>query len=956
MKASHYIPELKKAISGEVLTDENSLGMYATDASVYQIFPKVIVVPKNEADIVSVHKIAFKYKISILPRGAGTSLAGQTVGESIVIDFNKYMNKIIDLDVEKKSVKVEPGIIHAELNSYLKKYKLLYGPDPATTSRANMGGVVANNSSGSRSIVFGKAIDHIIDMRVILDDGEILEFKDIHKDQIKKKISLNTREGEIYKELNDIIEEDIDLIIDKFPKVSRRVSGYSLDEFVDKKEWNLGQLICGSEGTLATILDMTLSLVDLPVKRGMLIVHYYDRIEAISEVKNILPFGPSAIELLDDNLINIALENPSTKETATFIEGKPGAILLVEFFGSGIEEIEGKCKKIREYFDTENLSYAYPYYPEGEIYNNIWEIRKKGLGLLLSMRTQEKPIAFIEDACIPVESLASYIQEIENFCRERHVKIIIYAHASVGVLHVRPILNLRLEQDIRKFEEISNFTLSLVIKYKGSFSGEHGDGIVRSFGIPKFFGDKIYEDFKRIKKVFDPYDLMNPGKIIESPPITSHLRYGTDYKDQKIESIYHYRKELSFESLIHMCNGVGLCQRQNGGVMCPSYKASLDEKDSTRGRANALRLTLSNQLNGGDFTHDELMQVLDLCVSCKSCKTECPSNVDIAKLKSEVTQMKYDKKGYGLREAFIIFSDDFSKLFSGFLSHFINPVIKTKLFRYSLQFFAKIDARRTLDTYASKSLDKWFNRHFEASATGKEVVLFADTYISYHQVEIGRAIISLLDKMNFKVILVNTGGSKRPLISNGFLKKAKGKGEKIAKQLMPYLDKKTPIIVCEPSAYSALVEDHPDLMEDEGSAKKMQEGIISLERFFAEFISENNKEGNFVSKEKHHLIHAHCHQKAMEGTKYLQDIFENVDGTYDILEAGCCGMAGAFGFEKEHYDFSKKIFDGDLGYLLKSYPNGHLVLATGFSCRHQIDELSSNPVKHWVEVLDYIKQ
>jgi FAD/FMN-containing dehydrogenase/Fe-S oxidoreductase len=945
--------DLKERISGEVYFDPNTLGMYATDASVYQIFPKAVVVPKDEEDVKVVHELARAHRLSILPRGAGTSLAGQTVGESIVIDFSKYMNGILEFEPDEKWIRVQPGLIHSELNDFLKSYGLLYAPDPATSNRANIGGIVANNSSGSRSIVFGKAIDHLLEVKMLSASGELLTFKELNSQQIREKIRQNDFEGHIYQSLDEIISEDAELIEQSFPKVMRRVSGYNLDELLDRESWNLSKLICGSEGTLGSILELKLKLVDLPKFRGLSPVHYHDRLEAIAQVKNLLPFGPSAVELLDEHVIRTAMNNPSTREIAYFIEEDPGAILIVEFFGDSKEEVENKYLKLKAYLDSEDLSYHAPFYEEGSTYQHIWEVRKKGLGLLLSRRTDDKPVTVIEDACVPVEALASYVKDIVAICEELDVEVILYAHASVGVLHIRPIMDMRKEADIEKFRKLSKFSLEKVRLYKGSFSGEHGDGISRSYGIPIFFGEKIYSDFKKIKEVFDPEYRMNPGKIVEAYPMDSNLRYGPTYRDLGLSTVYHYRKELSFASLVHMCNGVGVCQRVSGGVMCPSYKASLDEKDSTRGRANALRLTMSGQLNGGDMAHRELLEVLDLCVSCKSCKTECPSNVDMAKLKSEVLQWHYDKKGIGLRGWFIIWSDRFAQWFSGPLSAVVNGVTKSKVFRYALQFVAKIDARRKLDKYGRISLKKWHRKHFRATATGERVLLFADTYINYHQVEIGQAIVSLLDKMNYRVDLIDTGGSKRPLISNGFLKKAKKKGEKIARLLERELDKSTPIIVCEPSAYSALVEDIPDLIDELDLGDKMKEHVISLEHFVADFVDKMEGTKVFQSTERQHVIHGHCHQKAMEGTVYLERIFEATEGSYEVLDVGCCGMAGAFGFEKEHYDFSKKIFDGDLGKKLERFSDDQLILASGFSCRHQIDDLSGKEVKHWIEVLDY---
>jgi len=943
---------LKENIKGDVYSDELSLGLYSTDASIYKIKPKLVVVPRDEQDVLTTIKTAFEHKISLLPRGAGTSLAGQTVGESIVMDFSKYMNKIIEFNEKEKWIKVQPGLVHSKLNAYLKPFGLLYAPDEATINRANIGGVVANNSSGSRSLVFGKAIDHILEVKIALASGKVITLGETTKEIAKSKAQQIDEEGKIYKTLVDIIEEDEQEILDRYPKVMRRVTGYSLDEFVDDKPWNMAKLISGSEGTLATILELKLNLIDLPKKRSITVVHFKDRLEAISTVETILTHKPSAIELLDDNVINIALTNPSTKPISNFIQGRPGALLIVEFFGEKDKELRQKHDKLTEHLKEINRGYAYPFYTmEDPVFNNVWEVRKQGLGLLLSVKTDEKAIPFIEDLCIPIPHLPEYVNQILNFCNNLDTKVILYAHASVGVLHIRPVLNLKLEEDIKKMKSISEFALDRVIKYKGSWSGEHGDGISRSFGIPKFYGDKIYNDFKKIKTAFDPEGLMNPGKIVNPFPMDENLRYGADYEEINIDTIYHYRKEEGFNTLINMCNGVGVCHRVSGGVMCPTYKATLDEKNSTRGRANALRLTISGELGEGDLTNNELWEALDLCVSCKSCKTECPSNVDVAKLKSEILQKHYDKKGYGIREFFIIMSDTMSKTFSGILSSVVNSVIKTKLFRASLEKIAKIDARRILPLYARYSLKRWYKNEFQSTAKGEEVVLFADTYTNYHEPEIGKAVINLLNKLNYQVKLVDTGGSKRPLISNGFLRKAKSYSDKIMNILTPYIEKELPIIVIEPGSYSALVEDIPDLMEDEFKAKMLKNSVISIERFISDKINKGEIKEKFISSLNTHILHGHCHQKALEGMEHLENVFKNTEGTYEILDVGCCGMAGAFGFEKEHYDLSKKIFDTELKPSLDNLPKGSTILATGFSCRHQLKDFSDFDIKHWAEVI-----
>lgn len=941
-----------KDFKGEVYNDKLSIGIYATDASVYQIKPLAVVVPKDEEDVILAHQVAFANDLPILPRGAGTSLAGQTVAEAIVIDFSKHMTNILEIDIEKQIARVQPGVIHQTLNRTLKPYGLLYGPDPATSSRANMGGIVANNSSGSHSIVYGKAVDHIVSMKVILDDGTILIFKDESLDTVKSKSLEPTREGLIYKELLSIIQHHRETIIDGYPKVMRRVTGYNLDEFTNTEIWNLGKLICGSEGTLATILEVTVNLEVAPQYKAVCVVHFDDRMKAISAVNSILDFKPAAVELLDKSVIDLALTNSATKAISGFIEGAPDGLLIVEFYGDSPSQLDEKHQVFESFLKEQGEGYAYPFYhlnSRDNIFHNIWEVRKQGLGLLLSIRGDAKPQPFIEDACVPVSVLADYIQEVVSYCENIDTELILYAHASVGVLHVRPILDLRQKVDIEKFKSISEKVLHLVKKYGGSWSGEHGDGLVRSPKIPAFYGAEIYGYFVRIKNVFDPKGLMNPGKIVDAQPMDEQLRYGENYKDQEVDTIFKYRKELSFRSLAHMCNGIGVCQRTEDGVMCPSYKASRREMDSTRARANALRLTLSGELGGGDFSSKELEQVLDLCISCKSCKTECPSNVDVAKMKSEITQKRHDKNGLKLREKLILRSDGFAKAFAGRFAGVINWGQSLFLFRKILESVAQIDARRTLPKYARYSLNKWYRKNYKKNKN-PTVVLFADTYINYHEPQIGIAIIRLLEKMGFDVQLLDVGGSKRPLISNGFLRKVKEHGTKMVQKLMPYLDQKIPIIVCEPSAYSALKEDIPDLLDDEIKAKKLGQNTISLEHFVADWLVAHPAI-TFGSKLSNHYLFAHCHSKALEGMEYLETIFQRVEGESQIIEAGCCGMAGAFGFEKEHYDFSKQIYDTELGPQLQKIPKSATILATGFSCRGQIEDFGVQDVKHWVEIL-----
>lgn len=943
---------LKLHIKGEVYQDKLSLGIYSTDASIYQIKPLLVVIPKENDDILKTINIARENNLSIVPRGTGSSLNGQTIGKSIIIDFSKYMNQILEFNKDEKWIRVQPGIIHGELNKFLKTYNLHFAPDEATIDQAKVGGVIGNNSSGSRSLVFGKAIDHLLEAKVALTSGEIVTLGQVKKSELYSKSDINSHLSDITDTLVNIIDKDREEISKRFPKVMRRVSGYPLDEYLDDQNWNLAKIICGSEGTLATTLELKLNLETLPNHRGISLVQFDDRLEAIKYVPQILNHKPSAIELMDEEVIDVAKSNPSTASRSGFIDSKSKGILIVEFFGDNEEDIHSKHEFLKSNLSEINSVCSVTFYFENSSsFKDIWDVRKKGVGLLLSVKSEAKPIPFIEDLAIPVEHLHEYISKLLKFCDNLGVKIVLYAHASVGVLHVRPILNMHLQEDIDRMQKISEFALDCIIEYKGSWSGEHGDGISRSYGLQKFFGDKIYNDFRQLKSAFDPHGIMNPGKIVDPYQLTSHLRYGPDYKENTIETVYHYREEKGFSTLANMCNGVGACQKLSGGTMCPTYKATMDESASTRGRANAIRLTIAGELNEGKLENDDLMEILELCLSCKSCKTECPSNVDVAKMKSEILQKRYDNKGYGLKEFFIVYSDRLSSIFSGSLSYIINPIVKSIKFRKLLEFFTGFDARRILPSYAHKSLNHWVNKEFVPTGSGEKVIFFSDTYINHHEPEIGKSIISLLDKLDFQIKYLDLGDSKRPLISNGFLKKAKKAGEKIAEILKPYLDQNIPIIVVEPGSYSALADDIPDLIYDKVLADKLKKNVFSIEKFLANRIYDGRINIKFHSMLNHHIIHGHCHQKALEGIGYLETVLKNTEGSFEILDAGCCGMAGAFGYEKKHFSLSKKVFDNELKDKLSRYDDDTLILATGFSCRHQIRDFTNKKVKHWAEVV-----
>lgn len=942
-------------IDGDVLTDDYSLGMYSTDASIYQIKPLAIVLPRDESDVKKAMALAREFGVTILPRGGGTSLAGQTVGRSIVLDFSKYMNKTLEINTKERWVRVQPGKVRDVLNDELAPLGLHFAVDPATSSRANVGGMVGNNSSGTKSIIYGKTVDHILEAKVLLADGTEMTLRPVDAATYDSIGRQDDREGEIYRGFKEIIQKNKQLIDQKFPKVMRRVGGYNLDEFIHTDKWNLAKLITGSEGTLATTLELKLNLEPLPQYKSVCVVHYSDLLEAIGSVTPILKYNPSAVEILDKIVVDLSRENLTTKRHCHFISGNPEAILIVEFYGETPEDVMERPIAMIKDLQQQGLGYAYPLFPQGDEYEDVWLVRKKGLGLMLGIKGKKKPLPFIEDAAIPTERLKDYIDETLQICKKHGADVSMYAHVSVGVIHVRPILDLREADDIEKLKNIAEDTFQLVMEYGGSWSGEHGDGLVRSAFNERFFGKELYQAFIQVKKLFDPLNLMNPGKIVESQTIEHNLRYGTHYKDQTVQTEFKYRSEQSFQESVHMCTGVGECRKLIGGTMCPSFKATRDEEHSTRGRANALRLAMSGQLNGNGMASGRLQETLSLCLSCKACKSECPSNVDMAKMKSDVMQHYYDQKGPGLRDKLIRDTSKMARRFAGPFASIINRLQATTFFRKSMERIAGFDKRRLLPNYTPEPFYKWFEKNKTKNVSSdKKVVLFADTYLNFHEPQVGVAAMKLLNDCGYEIILANIGCCQRPKISHGFLRDAKAEGKSVTEQLVKYIDQGLKVVVCEPSCASALNDDFPDLLDDEGKAKKLKENVLMIDVFLAKEMESGKLQLRLKSRTPKMNIHGHCHQKALYGTESMKRTL--IEGSeVSEIPSGCCGMAGSFGYEKEHYEISEKIGEEILFPAVRAMKDGASLAANGFSCRHQIEHFTGRKAKHWVELVEVVK-
>jgi len=942
---------LKARIRGEVTFDEVTRGIYATDASNYMIMPVAVVLPVDQADVLAVIETASEHGISILPRGGGTSLAGQAVGESVVIDFTKYMNRIVEIDVEKRWARVQPGVVRDNLNAALARYGLHFAPDPATSNRATIGGMVGNNSSGTRSIVYGKTVDHLLETKVVLGDREVLEFKNLTSREYAGRSGQENREGQLLRGFEQIIHSSREEILRIFPKVMRRVGGYNLDEFVNTDIWNLAKLIAGSEGTLATLLEARINLEPLPKHTALCVVHFAELLEAIRTVEPILAHGPSAVELLDRTVIALARENLSTAPLCGFFQGDPEAVLIVEFFGDTREEAIHKVENLTEELRGQGVSYACPVLSEAAGQARVWEVRKKGLGLLLGLKGDRKPIPFIEDACVPTTVLADYVDQVIKICKSHQTQLVMYAHASVGVIHLRPVLDLARMDDIERMKAIADETFELVKQYSGAWSSEHGDGLSRSPYLERFFGPRIYQAFKEVKRLFDPAGLMNPGKITGAPAMDENLRYGPEYKRPGFSTEYKYKEFGNFSAAVEMCTGVGECRKILNGTMCPSYIATQDEEHSTRGRANALRLAMTGTFGPEGLADRRLFEVLDLCLSCKSCKSECPSNVDMARLKSEFLQKYHDRHGCSLRERMVALSLDLAGTCSGWRAPLVNRLMKTTIFRASLERVGGIDRRRVLPAYAREPFYRWFANRPKKTAAQK-IVLFDDCYINYNEPHIGMAAVELLESCGYEVVLARAGCCQRARISHGFLRQARRAGEKTMRRLDEHIRRGLKVVVCEPSCVSALTDDLPDLIDDEGLGERMRENVMMIDVFIQQEIESKRLVCAFTSPLKEVVVHGHCHQRALYGTSAMEKILDKVPGlSVSELDSGCCGMAGSFGYEKEHYELSLKIGEDRLFPAIRDLDQNTALIACGFSCRHQIQHATGAKALHWVETV-----
>ena len=960
---------LGRTLEGELKYDKITTTIYSTDASAYKERPVAVIWPKGTDDIRKILTYARLNHTGVTLRAGGTSLAGQVVSSGIIADISRYMNKILEINREERWVRVEPGVVLDELNMNLKEFGLFFGPETSTSNRCNIGGMVGNNACGSHSLVYGSTRDHIIELKTLLSDGSEAVFGQIDGKDFKDKCSQDNLEGSIYRNINTILgnKTNREYIIKEFPdpKIKRRNTGYALDLLLDSKvfdsisenKFNFCKLVAGSEGTLAVITEIKLNIVPLPpVNKALVCVHLSTRNEAFKANLIALKFNPQAVEMMDNRILDLTVDNLSQRNNRFFLEGKPGAILIVEFARDLTEEIDSTTQSLIKALKEYGYGYSYPVI-KGKDISKVWELRKAGLGLLTNMKGDPKPVSLIEDTAVNVEHLPAYMEDIELMLASHGKDAVFHAHIGTGELHLRPILNLKDPADAELFRTIGIETARLVKKYRGSLSGEHGDGRLRGEFIPLMLGDHNYNLLKEIKKCWDPYNILNPGKITDTPQMNSNLRYIPGNPTREIDTYYDFSSSDGILRAAEKCNGSADCRKsvRIGGTMCPTYMATGDEDKTTRARANILREFLNE---GTDpWNHPEIYEVLDLCIGCKGCKSECPSGVDIAKIKSEFLQHWYDKHGVPLRTTLIAYITSFNRvgaIFPRVYNFFLSNRITSGLFKKLAGFASK----RSIPILYKVTLRRWIKKQLPAinpENPKMTICLFVDEFTNYNDTETGIAAIKLLTSLNYRVITTNHSVSARTFLSKGLVRQARKIIRLNTLTLSHLISDNVPLIGIEPSAILGFRDEYPELAGSEynETANRIAKNSFMID----EFLSREYRNGNidrklFSEEHKDILVHGHCQQKAIASTSGTIDML-SIPLNYKVREipSGCCGMAGSFGYEKEHFDLSNKIGEMVLFPEIRNSSDSVVISAPGTSCRHHIKDGTGRIAVHPVVVL-----
>jgi FAD/FMN-containing dehydrogenase/Fe-S oxidoreductase len=970
--------QLADRLTGDLYDDFTQRTLYATDASAYREMPMAVAVPKTVDDLKVLIDFARTHKTSLIPRTAGTSLAGQVVGSGIVVDVSKHFTKILEINPDEKWVRVQPGVIRDELNQFLKPYGLYFGPETSTANRAMIGGMVGNNSCGSNSVVYRATREHTLSVKALLADGSEIEFSDTSGWDFTKQVAEASRRNgsatladKILLKTNAILSDSSnqDEIRKNFPKstIERRNTGYALDTLLgmepftpDGPPFNLAKFIAGSEGTLCFITEVKLNLVPLPPKEGGLVcVHCHSIDEALRTTLVALKYGPYAVELIDDIILERADSNPEQKKNSFFVQKTPSdhfpIILVVDLSRDTRQEIEQLAQEMQAEMQAAGLGYHYPLL-FGEDTKKIWTLRKAGLGLLGNLPGDEKAVAVIEDTAVDVHDLPDFIRDFNDILQKNGMSAVHYAHAGSGEIHLRPIINLKTQEGHQQYRMIAEEIATLVKKYDGSLSGEHGDGRLRGEFIPQMVGPHNYELMREIKHTWDPDGIFNPGKIVETPPMDTFLRYEADQQTPAFQTYFRYKDQDVLQHA-EQCNGSGDCRKTqaSGGTMCPSYMATRNEKDTTRARANILREMLTRSPKENRFDHEEIKEVYDLCLSCKGCKSECPSNVDVAKLKAEFLQHYYDTNGVPIRSRLIA---NFSRLSS--LASLVpwawNGILGTPSTRRIANQIVGFHPDRTMPLLAKTTLKSWAKSRIKSTGKlSRKLYLFCDEFTNYNDVPVGQKAIQLFERLGYEVVIPEHGESGRAALSKGMLKYAKTLAERNIKALQDIVTSETPLVGLEPSAILTFRDEYPDLVDESlvEATRRIAANALTFEEFIAREIDAKHISPDVFTTETRLIkLHGHCQQKAVSslvpGKKSLS-LPKNY--TVQLIPSGCCGMAGSFGYEAEHYDVSMQIGELVLFPTVRQQPDDVIIAAPGTSCRHQIKDGTGRKAKHPAEIL-----
>ena len=955
-----HLDILGKSLEGDLKHDNITTTMYATDASVYKEEPLAVAWPKTISDIRKILDFAREEKTSLTLRAGGTSLAGQVVGAGIIVDISRYMNKILEINKEGMWVRVQPGIVLDELNLKLKEQGLFFGPETSTSNRCNIGGMVGNNACGSHSIVYGSTRDHTLEIKALLSDGSEAVFGPLNREEFSNKCSLT-----IESILNDNINQEKIREGYPDPDVHRRNTGYAIDQLLDSEifdvnsrlKFNFCKLLTGSEGTLAVTTEIKLNVIPLPpVNKALVCVHLNKRNDAFKANLIALKFKPSAVEMMDYKILELTEDNASQRNNRFFLEGKPAAILIVEFVREKPEEIDTAASDLIQALKSAGYGYAYPVV-KGKDISKVWELRKAGLGVLSNMKGDPKPVTLMEDTAISVEVLPDYMDEIELLLAKYGKQAVFHAHIGSGELHIRPILNLKIPEDVKLFRTIGLETAHLVKKYRGSLSGEHGDGRLRGEFIPVILGEHNYKLLKQVKECWDPNGILNPGKITATPPMDTNLRYIPGVLTRDIETIYDFSSSDGLIRAAERCNGTADCRKSAiiGGTMCPSFMATGDEFKSTRARANVLREFLSKE--GDPWNHHEIYEILDLCLGCKGCKSECPSSVDIAKMKSEFLQHWYDLHGIPLRTRLIAYISEINRIGSiapGIFNFFLKNQFTSGIIKGMTGFASK----RSIPLVYKTTLRKWLRKNLPeinpANPTGS-VCIFIDEFSDFNDTEIGITVIRLLVSLNYKVVTAGHKVSARTFLSKGLVRTAKKTIIKNIRVLSGVIKDELPLVGIEPSAILGFRDEYPELAGPDlkQAAEKIAANSFMIDEFIArEFRSGRIDRSLFVNDKASILLHAHCQQKAIASSASTIEML-SIPANYSVKEipSGCCGMAGSFGYEKEHFELSNQVGELVLFPEVRKADKNTIISAPGTSCRHHIKDGTGRLALHPAVVL-----